>query len=227
MQHLPFSVEIATFLSWTHRASTTIWKQHPQQLGLNLTHQKNKWAGLPQPQSFVWRIIGLLFAMFHLAAVHSLLRGWGVCAFCLSPCGSSSLQGSSRGPWWLHLSSSQSIHLTLLRSFFVSSMAVGPGEINRAPSWQCFVGQISSVNYLESLDQQAHASWPSCWTHHGTVFLMSHKGTDKFDFPQNLCLLEGKSAEQLNWCQRMQKHTGHVFVCLLFFTVYICSDYSH
>lgn len=57
------------------------------------------------------------------------------------------------------------------------------------------------VNYLESLDKQAHASWPSCCTHHGTVndetFPMSHKSIQKFDFPLNLCVLEGKSAEQL------------------------------
>lgn len=46
--------------------------------GLKLWQEK--WAGLPHPKSSVWRIIGLLFAMFHLAAVHTLLWEWSVCA---------------------------------------------------------------------------------------------------------------------------------------------------
>lgn len=101
-------------------------------------------------------------------------------------------------------------------------MAVGLHEINRAP-WPCFVSQISFVHYLESHDQQAHASWPSCWTHHETVndqiFLMSHKGKNKFDFPLNLCVLGDKSAEQMNCCQKMWTHSGYLFI--YFFTVYI------
>lgn len=41
--------------------------------GTALKPQQEKRAGLPNPESSVWRIIGLLFAMSHLAAVHNLL----------------------------------------------------------------------------------------------------------------------------------------------------------
>lgn len=202
------------------------WPQSGNSVGSSWVRisRTKKWAGLPRPESFVWRIIGLLFAMFHLAAVLSPLRMMCMCNM-PSPCGSSSLQGSSRGSWWLHLAKSQSIHLTLLRGFLVSSMAVGLREINRAPSRPCFPSQISFVNYLESLDQQAHASWPSCWTHHETVnnqiFLMSHKGKNKVDFPLHLCVLGGKSAEQLNCGQRMRTHSGHLFICLFFHSFHL------
>lgn len=74
---------------------TTIWKHNRQQLGSNLSHTHTK-KKMCRPASFVWRIIGLLFAMFHLAAVHSLLWGRCVCAICPT-CRSLSLQGSSQG----------------------------------------------------------------------------------------------------------------------------------
>lgn len=196
--------------SFSELIVATIWKQRRQQLGSNLSHKKM--SRPPTAESFVWRIIGLLFAMFHLTAVLSPLRMMCMCNMPISL-----REFESAGVF--------SGVVVAPPGLVSGSMAVGLCEINRAPSRPCFASQISFVNYLESLDQQAHASWPSCWTHHETVnnqtFLMSHKDKNKVDFPLNLCVLAGKSAEQLNCCQRMRTHSGHLFICMFFHSFHL------